>query len=588
MNRLGSTNVTFLLLAAACIKAGDAMAIEHSGTDPVRVWGELSTTYRVRDRGVDNNRSTNWLNTGSVAASRYIWRPWFAVASGSLNLSLDESEADDQPSSKDQFTTGDARFGLFPTSRFPFNSYFIRSRDEFDSESFVRDVDTTEYGLNQRYRTLDGKNNYLAEYENKSQDRSEEGEFLFEKLALGSENRIGDNSIKTDLNLDSVDNDSLGEEASSYAVTLDHTYDPGRNFTLDNLVSNTLTESDLLATSEEIETSQFLSFLSWNPNNRKDIRLTGTLRAAETRDRVEFPESNTKDSIDNEISGASLSQGLIYEYSNALQFNQSMNANRVDSDGETTTTLSESLGVRYAPERVPTGLGEYGWAASSNYVNQHGDIDSTHSVQSRFNHSLINDYSRAGRYQLRTNLTQSLSYDFEADDRDEKSIDHSYSATWSNGANRNQNLVRFFISDSRSLNDENDYFQLVNLQYTGSTRIDRYSQLTGNITLQRSEQKDDGDRSRQQISNGQLVYRHNRAFRVNGLSFVSELQLSRRESEAERLIRDEDSDTDFSLENSLLYRIGRLEVEFALDWVRVDDEYDQLAKFRLIRNFGDL
>ena len=88
--------------------------------------------------------------------------------------------------------------------------------------------------------------------------------------------------------------------------------------------------------------------------------------------------------------------------------------------------------------------------------------------------------------------------------------------------------------------------------------------------------------------NGRLGYRNTRVFQVPGLFFLSDLQLGKRESETERLIDGPDADTDVSLENSLQYRIGRLEVEFDFDLIKRGDDYDRLFKFQLTRSFGDL
>ena len=74
------TIVRGLFLVLAMVKVSSALALEHRG--PVRVWGELSSTYRVRESGVDESRDSNLLNTGTIRASSYIWRPWFAQVNG--------------------------------------------------------------------------------------------------------------------------------------------------------------------------------------------------------------------------------------------------------------------------------------------------------------------------------------------------------------------------------------------------------------------------------------------------------------------------------------------------------------------------
>jgi len=580
-----------LFLVLVMVNVPNAMAFEHNG--PVRVWGELSSTYRVRESGTDHSKNTNLLNSGTISASSYVWRPWFALVNGSLSLSVEDTDIEDQPSSTNEFATGDIHFSLFPSSRFPFSAYYIESRNQFDNDTFGSDVTNTEYGVSQLYRSVDGRHDYRAEYEtdkqeNNRQEDNAQSEFISESLLLSVGNRLGRHSIDTDVKLDTVDNTTTDEQVSTKSITLDHNYGDASNFSLDNLLSNSTVELDLVDSNDELDTSQLSSFLFWRPRNKRDLRLTGSLRLSETDNRKQPANVTLLEPVEIETSTANLNQGLIYEYTDNLQFSESINVNSVESEGETQTIISEALSVRYSADRATTALGDYGWFAGTSYRNLHGDAESEKSLDSQLSQSLHNDYSDEGNYQLRTNLTQSLNYDYESEREDEKSIDHSYSVTWSSSAIKNQNLIRFFISDSRNLNREGDVFQLVNFQYTGSMRYSRYSQLNGNLTLQQTNQESGRQKSEQTTSNGRLVYLHNRAFQVSGLSFLSELRLSQSQSDADRLFDGHNSDTEVSLENSLLYRIGRLEVELNIDFIKVGDEYDRLFKFELTRSFGDL
>lgn len=568
------------------LRVSSALAVEHQG--PVRTWGELSSTYRVRESGASDSKNSSWLNTGTISASSYIWRPWFALVGGSLSLSVEDIDSEGQPTSTNEFATGNLNFGLFPTSRFPFNAYFIESRNQLDNDAFGRDVTTTEYGISQLYRSLDGSHNYRAEYENNLQDDRDQDKFVSESLLLSAGNRLGRHDIDTEIKLDAVDNSTTDDQADSHSITLEHGYSEANNFSIDNLLSSSAADIDLFDSSIEVDTSQLSSLLSWHPRNRKDLRLTGSLRLSEDRLSRQSANAAPNEVVESETEIANLNQGLIYQHSDNLQLSESINANTVESAGKEVFTASETLSARYSPDRLNTAVGDYGWTAITTYNNLHGDVVSEQSLDNQFSHSLLNNYSVEDGYQLRTNLTQSLDYEYQSEQADEKSIDHSYSVTWSNAAINNQSLIRFFISDSHSLNRDDDYRQLLNLQYTGSNRISRYAQLSGNVTLQYSRLKFDGQLSEQTVSNGQLEFRKDRAFQVPGMSFLSSLELSKTDSDAEQLINDPETDTLVSWENSLFYRIGRLEVELEIDFIKVDDEFDRLFKFELTRSFGDL
>ena len=575
-----------LLLLLVMTSISGALAAQDRG--PVRVWGELSSAYRVRESVDGDSENTNWLNTGTISASSYIWRPWFALVNGSLSLSVEENEDEGQGKSQDEFATGDFYFSLFPTSRFPFRAYYIEGRDQFDNNSLRFDIETTEYGVSQQYRSLDGRHNYLAEFENNQQDNSERNNFTAESLLLSADDRIGDHVLETDLKRATVDSRSSDERAETYSITLDHFYGDKTNWSIENLLSTSSTENDFSESSNDIETSQLSSFASWHPRNRKDLKLTGSLRLSETRQQQQSDDVMVTDAGESEAETANLNQGLVYDYSDNLQLSESINANYFEDESRDLFTANEALAARYTSDRVGTGLGDYGWSAGTAYNNVHGDVEREHSLATQFSHSLLNDYSNAGEYQLRSNLTQSFTYTSQSEREDEKSIDHSYSITWSNTALKQQNLVRLFISDSRSLNRDDDNFQLVNLQYTGANSITRYSQLSGNATLQYSRQETEGMQSEQTVSNGQLEYRRSRVFQLPGMFFISLLKLSERQSETERLIEDNDSAKQASWENSLLYRIGRLEAQLDIDFIKIGNDYDRLFMFQLTRSFGDL
>jgi hypothetical protein len=120
-----------LIFILLMVRVSAAVAVDRKG--PQRVWGELSTTYRDRQYS-GGGQNTEWENMGTIAGSSYIWRPWFAVTSGQLNLTLNETD-----------NSG--------------SIYYIESRNQFDDPVFDSDVETREYGFRQLYRSFDGRHN---------------------------------------------------------------------------------------------------------------------------------------------------------------------------------------------------------------------------------------------------------------------------------------------------------------------------------------------------------------------------------------------------------------------------------------------
>jgi len=567
------------------------MMVTDVNASPWRVWGDVSSIYRTRDFDAGESTASNWLNIATINASSYIWRPWFAIIDGGLNLSVDESDFSEQESVKNKYATGRFRFNLFPTSRYPFELYFNQSRNELDDNLLDRDITTSEYGIGQQYRSQDGRHHYRADYKNNTRENGIFDRLEGQRLFFSGNNQFSDHTIATDFQFDTIDDKLLDEQADSFTVTGRHSYDIKNNFSSESLLSTSRVENDFSQSISNVRTTEISSFLSWHPNNRNDINLTASFRLSDLLFRQEDNAFTPIDeSLETDNATTNINQGLLYQYSDNLLFRETINANYTESQNQTLFIATESIGLSYIPDRKITSMGDYGWSVTPSINNQHGDTESLQSLDTQFSHSLANKFSIQGRHQIRTNLTQSLGYDFQSSRVDKKSMVHSFSISWTEPMINKQSMVRFLISDSRSQEEEERLFQLVNLQYSGAIRFNRYSRLVGNITLQRTNQEYGDDRSKTTVTNGQLDFTRDRVFQVPRLFFRSKLELGRQQSESERFLSElnESSETDNSLENSLNYRIGRLEVRANIDFIKVSNEYNRLFKIQLTRSFGDL
>jgi len=581
----------FVLVVIMMLATNAPALAQQVNTSPVRVWGDFTSVYRTREFNDGDSNTSNWLNIGTVNASSYIWRPWFALVNGSLSLAADESNFSGQETVRSKNTSGQFNFDLFPSSRFPFGLYYNQNRSELDDKLLEPSRTTTEHGVTQQYRSLDGAHNLLGEYSERKQDGGRFDQVEGERLSFSSNHNFVNNSYSSDIRVDTIENELQGEHVDSYSLAGQHTYRGRRNFTVENLVSTSQLENDFEQSTFETETKQFSSLLSWQPENNRDINLTAGLRLSDLLISRQNDALTGIDELDeSNIATANINQGLRYRYSNEWSFNQAINANFDESGNEQRFTGTESVGFNYTPDIKITRVGSYAWSVGSNLLNQHGDDPSQQFLNSRFRHSLSNDFSGRDNYQLNSELTQSLGYSYRTEDDDEKILNHSYTLTWSSSRSDNQSLIRFSISDSRSLSEEDREFQLANLLYSGNIRFDRLTQLSGNVTLQRTRDKEDSTKTENTVANGQLLYTRNRAFQVQNLVFKSELRLYRQQSDTERIIStvNDSTRTDQSWENSLNYIIGRLELSADLDFIKVGGGYDRLIRLQLTRSFGDL
>ena len=285
-----------------------------------------------------------------------------------------------------------------------------------------------------------------------------------------------------------------------------------------------------------------------------------------------------------------LNQGLRYRYSDQLLLQQSLNASRTESGGNMMRIYSEGVGFGYTPDRIDVGFGDYGWNLDSSYVHEHGDIETNNTLNNAFSHSLDNRRQLGQGRSLRSSLAQTIVYNKRQVGFDRRGIDHSFLLTWTQSTSVDQAVVSLQLLDARATEDDDELFQLANLQFSGLLRLDRFAQFSGNATLQWSRREDGDDETTETLANGHLVYLRSRLFDVPRLVFRSRLSLSQRKSRNEQLV-DEiiDSDAnDESWENSLEYSIGRLETSVDMDFVKTNGEYDRIFKIQVVRSFGDL
>ena len=580
-----------LLLVSMAMLTFDALAQARTASSPLRTWGEISSTYRARDYVGIDSQATNWLNTASLYASSYLWRPWFATAQGGLTLSLDQSDFSDQPSEENQYLTGNMGLNLFPGSRFPSQLYYAETRNELDDDLLKRDIETTELSLRQQYRTVDNAHRMLGEYINATRKDPTAADIEGNRVLFSANSQLENHTLGTDLQADTVEDSFQREKSDSYAITARHGYTDQGNFTVDNLVSTSSVENDFVRSVTDIETAEFSSLMSWRPGAARNLSITGNLRLSDQLlQQTDDLTTPNDESASSDTETANLNQGLIYQYSDALRLRQTINANRIESGDSESVVISEAVGFDYIPERIDLAIGDYGWNIGASYVHDHGDVDNNNTVNSRFSHSLDNRYTLGEGRRLRTSLSQTLSNRNRQRGFDRSAIDHSFLATWTQSTNVDQAVVSLLLSDSRAKEDDDELFQIVNLQFSGLLRFDRYTQLSGNATLQWTWREDGGDESRDTVTNGRLEYLRNRLYDVPRLVFRSTLTLSRQQSETEQLVGEiiDNEENDESWENSLEYLIGRLETSVNVDFVKSNGDYDRIFKIQFIRSFGDL
>lgn len=557
---------------------------------PVRLWGDISSIYRQQDFARDGISATNWLNLATMNASSYIWHPWFALVSGSLTFSSNESKSSISDETSNESIAGTFQFNLFPTSRFPFLFYIRKNEIEQDNILESRTSSKTTIGLRQQYTSVDGKQSYIGHYERIDSDSIDLIETQSDTFDFAAIYQLDENYLSADLRYeDSVQNNDINE--TDAALTLRHSYTGKKNLSLENLASTSNLEDNFINSRTETANDQITSFLSWRPEDSSDLIVTGNLRISEQQQTFSqiqnIPSNNASPPTQSTMN---ISQGLIYNLSQSTTIRQSINLNQNKLNSTEQFNGSESAGISYSPPSIPLDIGIYSWSTGVNLSHSHGDdIESSYTLGTQISHSLSKDLYPRPDIKIQSSFNQSAGYTTITDREDTGSLSHSAALGWNDGNNSRRSSVRLTASDSRNFDDEEANFQLINLQINNDYRYNRHTHIAGELTFQKSNVRTVDSESGTQLISGQVSYTNNRFMNWHGLRFRSELSVSEQKPTNTRdIIANDEAANNTSWENDFVYRIGLFESRLSLDYIKAGSQYDRIIIIQLTRNFGDL
>ncbi|HWP11924.1 MAG TPA: hypothetical protein VNN06_08895, partial [Ramlibacter sp.] len=163
------------------------------------------------------------------------------------------------------------------------------------------------------------------------------------------------------------------------------------------------------------------------------------------------------------------------------------------------------------------------------------------------------------------------------------------------GANRSA-YARASFSDSTELGGTHARFQMFNFQLSGNFEFDRNRSLTGDLTVQRVNQRPGdrlapapvlAERTSSGSASGEITYRQQRLFGMPRLRFSSRLKLAQDVlMEPGTLSIFPDRETRL-WENRLDWGVGRLESQLIFRMAEVDGKRRDFLMWRVQRSFGD-
>jgi len=600
---------------------------------PVRFGGVLSHTVRKTSSDEQTYGQTGQILTLSASTNTYIWRPWFAQVQGQLGLSKSTdssstssgSEAFNSSSSSTSraaFVTGAAQLSILPQSAFPFEARLDSSDSRVTADAVNPNrLRGLRYGFTQRFAKVLG--DVALAWDRNLQTDAENGRDIQDALQLTLTHSLDTHRFNFSATHNVTTREKTGEQTGQDNITLQHSFVPNVEFTVENMANASRFGAELENGSSNTRLFQLNSNAFWRPEEEA-YTINGGIRAfvIEAESRALTLQSGELGPRAFESRVFNANGGLNYEFNPETRLYGSINANFVENEAGNTITTSQAVGATYQPGSIQVGAFQYGWGTSANVNNQTGGENGGAQLQLQFSHSLSRSVSLESGATLGLNLSQGISTvdtlsvgEGKPTPPSTQSIVHNASLSWSAAHEGGAALVQVSASDSRTLDGRPEFFQLINVQASSSLTADDFSSWSGSLTMQATRQnelagsangglKNSSGNGFSFTSGGSLSYQNQRAFNVRRLRFVSDLQLN---SQALLPLLDNGLGQEMSAwNNRLMYAIGRTQLQLGLQVsnsstprIRIDpvtklETVERIARrnqslmFTVSRNFGDL
>ena len=525
---------------------------------PVRLGGNVSYNLR-RDSSDEQQTSQSGLTaTLNASTNTYIWQPWFARLNGNLGFTVatDSSSgasAAASRSSKNVTVTGAGQLSVLTQSKFPFEAYFQRNDNRVSTDlALANGYASQRYGFTQRYYRPEG--DASLSWDRSTQTSVEAGRDLQDTLQLRLSHRLENHQLQFTGDHTSNRRDKSGEQAVQDNFALQHSYTPDPSISVESLANISRSDYRLQQGRTDTRLLQLSSNAFWRPTDWP-LTVNGGVRvfAVETG-RTSFGGAGNSSGARALNTNANL--GVNYEFNRFTRINASANVNLADNNGMTSTSTSQSVSASFQPDAIEFGPFRYNWGTSANASNQTGGDSSERQLTLQMSHSLSRSIKLDGGSTISMDVSQGVSAAARSsaassstsgsasgsEPAASKQLTHSGSMSWDLSHLVGAAQLRVSASDSRALDGNQEFFQLVNFQASSSLPTSSNSSWTGNLTVQAVRQgknkpplstdpskqtsSPEPDKGFVTSSSGSVSYQNQRLFGVRRLRFVSDLRLN--------------------------------------------------------------
>lgn len=491
-----------------------------------------------------------------AATDTFIWQPWFSRISGNLNLTTSRNSAQSSGGDVNQefggksvALSGSGQLNILPYSRFPFEAHVTRTNSTVTSDlSLPLDYTSQQMGFTQRFRRNNG--DAMLSFERARQSSGSTGTDRQDVVQAAFSHNLKNQRIQLTGNASDNRRDGTGDYAKQTNLTLQHSYSADSTFSLDSMANATNTNNFLGRSQSEMHLNQLNSQGFWRSSDRP-LLLNGGARLLTVTSAFSGPDM-VGGSQNSRVRTANANAGGSYDITQYLHFNATANVGVTENQDRHNTSSSESAGLNYAPASRALGEFLYSWSVSGGISNYSGDGLGGHRENVQFNQGLSRNFNlddSGASIGIDAGQMVSVARDSVAGVNDiapTRMLTHNAGVSWSRTKDANLTMVRLSASDSRGLDGNQEYFQMLNLQLFSNVQSGSYSSWSGNLTMQATRQGasavalpsatgETGNSSLQSstshhsfttTSSGAVSYQNSRFFGVRNLRFTSDLRLN--------------------------------------------------------------
>ncbi len=548
----------------------------------VRFGGVVSYNLR-RDMSDEQNSSQQGLTTTlNASTSSFIWQPWFARVNGNLGFTMSQaSSSSDQAvnigknRSQSVIVTGGGQLSVLEQSRFPFKAHFERNDNRVTTDLALPNAYASQrYGFTQSYARAGG--NSMIGWDRNTQTSAVSGRYKQDALQLNLSQSLDKHRLQLLGNRSMNTHESTGETAVQNNLSLQHSYAPNPSISVENMANISRSGFHLRQGDNATRLLQLSNQAFWRPADQA-MTVTGGARVFMLEaDTTGFGGNSV--AVGARIRNANANAGVNYDLSRFARINAGVNVNLAENNAVKSASSNQSAGASYQPASIELGGFRYGWSTSGNATNRTG-ADAGRQLTLQLGHQVSRSFKLESGSTVSMEGSQSLatvsgSATALNETESTRQLIHSGSLSWDLSQQSGAARLRLSASDSRTLGDRQESFQLVNFQASSNWPTGRYSSWSGNLTIQAVRQSAntnvgsmnplnlqtnrEPNRGFVASSSGSISYQNQRMFGVPRLRFVSDLRLNS-QALLPLLGSAKDQET-ASWENRLDYSIGRTQL----------------------------